>query len=395
MEIETPAEDLSKEDENALYKLKWKKAVKSWKRMKDEGDKKRPPWKSVSVSTLPKADKNALLRAKLLDASRRLRLSKLSIAIQVDLPIYKPSNTIGIPIQNDLILKHDVSILTDGSITLKKEGPGEFILTHSASQMTEAIVGIDSSTQTLLPRSTTRFWEAYLSNDPQCKDSSFTPIEQNLQTQIREIRKINKQISQRSKSYEEMSDDSITGNGDKTSLIKHFKKISKSTGSLLKPTLSSWHFEYPVEEETHWKPYTTKAIPWSSFSNTEIEDRLSNMKLQPILADKQKAPNTDIQECALNADLYDAVQELVVESNSLVETFSRLSSVLIKEDLKVKPPIESFKINSLSDYWVPIVEKHEANVKKLTSELKHPKIRKAKPIVMADLDRILHPKTAV
>lgn len=48
---------------------------KSWKRMKDPGqdkdaESKRPPWRAVSISTLPKPDKNALLRAKLLDASR-------------------------------------------------------------------------------------------------------------------------------------------------------------------------------------------------------------------------------------------------------------------------------------------------------------------------------------
>ncbi|XP_073812545.1 uncharacterized protein isoform X3 [Musca autumnalis] len=44
------------------------------KRMKESSNKKngessRPPWRAVSFSTLPKPDKNALLRAKLLDAS--------------------------------------------------------------------------------------------------------------------------------------------------------------------------------------------------------------------------------------------------------------------------------------------------------------------------------------
>ncbi|XP_055905512.1 uncharacterized protein LOC129941001 isoform X2 [Eupeodes corollae] len=397
--MEAAAVELSQEDENALYKLKWKKVVKSWKRLKDDGDKKRPPWKSVSVSTLPKADKNALLRAKLLDASRRLRLSKLSIAIQVDLPIYKPSRTIGIPVQSDLIPKRDVSILTDGSITIKKEGPGEFILTHSASQMTEAIVGVDIGTQTLLPRLGTRFLETYLSNKPQHKDSSLSPSEQKLYDQICEIRKIgeNGRGRRRSKSADDMSDDSISGNGDKTSLIEHFKKISKSSGTLLKPTLSSWHFEYPVDEEPQWKPYTTKAMPWSSFSNTEIEDRLANMKLQPNF-EKQKSPCADIQEVALNSDLFNAVQELVDESNYLVDTFNRLSSLVpIKEDLtSLKPEnIEIFKIECLSDYWVPIIEKSEARAKKLASELKHPKLQKPKPVSMADYDRVMNPKSVV
>lgn len=37
-----------------------------------DAENKRPPWRAVSVSTLPKPDKNAILRAKLLDASRYL-----------------------------------------------------------------------------------------------------------------------------------------------------------------------------------------------------------------------------------------------------------------------------------------------------------------------------------
>lgn len=54
---------------------------KSWKRMKDSGNEKdaeskRPPWRAVSISTLPKPDKNALLRAKLLDASRQVLKNK-------------------------------------------------------------------------------------------------------------------------------------------------------------------------------------------------------------------------------------------------------------------------------------------------------------------------------
>lgn len=35
-----------------------------------DGETIRPPWRAVSVSTLPKPDKNAILKAKLLDASR-------------------------------------------------------------------------------------------------------------------------------------------------------------------------------------------------------------------------------------------------------------------------------------------------------------------------------------
>lgn len=35
-----------------------------------DAESKRPPWRAVSISTLPKPDKNAILRAKLLDASR-------------------------------------------------------------------------------------------------------------------------------------------------------------------------------------------------------------------------------------------------------------------------------------------------------------------------------------
>lgn len=57
---------------NFEHKIFLFRTTKNWKKIKEisEKDDKRPPWRMASVSTLPKADKSALLRAKLLDASR-------------------------------------------------------------------------------------------------------------------------------------------------------------------------------------------------------------------------------------------------------------------------------------------------------------------------------------
>lgn len=79
----------------------------------------RPPWRSTA--TVPKVDKNALLKAKLLDASRRaIKASKQSnISTQTDPIPVKLMKEASIEIQNDLILMCDQECLTDGTITVK------------------------------------------------------------------------------------------------------------------------------------------------------------------------------------------------------------------------------------------------------------------------------------
>lgn len=81
-------------------------------------ENERPPWAGVSVSTLPKPNKDALRKARLLDATRRMKDKKSSTLVQTDevaIKVTKDENTM---VGDDLILMEDKANITDGSIVL-------------------------------------------------------------------------------------------------------------------------------------------------------------------------------------------------------------------------------------------------------------------------------------
>ncbi|XP_055388225.1 uncharacterized protein LOC129616622, partial [Condylostylus longicornis] len=109
----------------------------NWKKIKEisKKEEKRPPWQPVSLSTLPKPDKETLMKAKLLDASRRMR--KNGVGSQTDFVptiIMKDATN---DIQNDLIWKKDVEILTDGRLIFRNDRPEQFLLTMKEQQFNE------------------------------------------------------------------------------------------------------------------------------------------------------------------------------------------------------------------------------------------------------------------
>lgn len=91
---------------------------------KETIEKERPPWRTVIAATQPKVNKNALLKAKILDATRRALLAQkiCHIGIQTE-----PSTTLvreqSIGVQKDLIRKIDKSMDTDGVVTIRRECP--------------------------------------------------------------------------------------------------------------------------------------------------------------------------------------------------------------------------------------------------------------------------------
>lgn len=91
---------------------------------KETIEKERPPWRTVIAATPPKVNKNALLKAKILDATRRALLAQkiCHIGIQTE-----PSTTLlreqSIDVQKDLIRKMDKSMDTDGVVTIRRECP--------------------------------------------------------------------------------------------------------------------------------------------------------------------------------------------------------------------------------------------------------------------------------
>lgn len=117
-----------------------RKTVKKSKEPKK--DEERPPWRPVSVAPPSKADKNSLLKAKLLDASRyiyfpqnyhkfsfinKLKIRRRALRAQKQTNVYTQTDAIPtklmreaeINVQSDLIETKDKEITTDGSISIK------------------------------------------------------------------------------------------------------------------------------------------------------------------------------------------------------------------------------------------------------------------------------------
>lgn len=100
------------------YRSKPKKSTKGT-------EKERPPWRSVATNVLPPANKNALLKAKILDATRRALLAQRisHTGTQTDSgAILLREKSIGV--QKDLIQMVDKSEDTDGAITIRRDRPG-------------------------------------------------------------------------------------------------------------------------------------------------------------------------------------------------------------------------------------------------------------------------------
>lgn len=90
-----------------------------------EPEKERPPWRSAVATQISKANKSALLKAKILDASRRALLAqkRCHVAVQT-----KTSAKLmwekGTDVQKDLIAMIDRAVETDGSVSFRKDIPG-------------------------------------------------------------------------------------------------------------------------------------------------------------------------------------------------------------------------------------------------------------------------------
>lgn len=100
---------------NKLFNLDLFRVTKNWKKLKEN---ERPPWSGVSVSTLPKPNKQALQKARLLDATRRLRDKKSSTSVQTEEVAIKVTKDETTMVDDDLILMVDKANITDGSIVL-------------------------------------------------------------------------------------------------------------------------------------------------------------------------------------------------------------------------------------------------------------------------------------
>lgn len=90
-----------------------------------EIEKERPPWRTTATNTQTVARRNALLKAKILDATRRALLAQriLHVGTQTDFGAILMREK-SIDAQNDLIQMVDKSEDTDGTITICRDRPG-------------------------------------------------------------------------------------------------------------------------------------------------------------------------------------------------------------------------------------------------------------------------------
>ncbi|XP_043655634.1 uncharacterized protein LOC122621739 [Drosophila teissieri] len=320
------------------------RAKNSWRRMKElaaekekENEAKRPPWRAVSVSTLTKPDKSALLRAKLLDASRRLRAGKANVALQTDFVPTKLMKEVSFGVQKDLILLKDVGILTDGQYSKKKDGYEKYVLTYSMSQMTDSVPTVSRQTQTLLPKAYNKdLVNSYLPKSDDDDSDDICDVEKRLGDQIAKIRRLNFDESNQSR-----------GSGSNT---------------ILAPTLASWHFDddaVEMESERHFIPYTIESFkPWRSFVPFPFRLRGN------ALIGTQK-----IDWYAL----LQSIDDLITESNHLVD---KLEHIMIENQAHRRsvlgklgkiPNFEPTKFIAPSEQWLPLIEQQEKQLQIILS----------------------------
>lgn len=94
-------------------------------RKSSKADIERPPWRAVLIAPPQKVNKNALLKAKILDATRRALLAQKINHVGTQTDAYTTllrEKAIGV--QKDLIRMVDKSEHTDGTITIRKDRPG-------------------------------------------------------------------------------------------------------------------------------------------------------------------------------------------------------------------------------------------------------------------------------
>ncbi|XP_022219414.2 uncharacterized protein LOC111072085 isoform X2 [Drosophila obscura] len=307
-----------------------------------ENESKRPPWRAVSVSTLTKPDKSALLRAKLLDASRRLRAGKANVGLQTDFVPTKLMKEASVDVQKDLILHKDIGILTDGQYCRKKDGYQQYVLTYSMSQMTESVATVSRYTQTLLPKAYNKdVINRYL---PKC-DENENGIISNLETGLDDT------ISRIRKLYFD----------DESQLQRHAVGTGR-IGLNLTPTLDSWNFDddpAEMESDRHFIPYTIESYhPWRSFAPVPFHLRgnsvIGSMKIDWYA-------------------LLQSIDDLINESNQLVD---KLEQIMLGNSLHQATrltnfcQITKFKSSNFkppSEHWLPIIDQQEKQLKLILS----------------------------
>ncbi|XP_053682834.1 uncharacterized protein LOC128733186 [Sabethes cyaneus] len=382
---ETTSETQSVSDESitasnanlAPLSTKSNAATKSGKKsVPKEDPKERPPWRAASVSSvLPKKD----LRARILDASKRLR--RANVSVQTDPTPTKLMKEASTDEQEDLITMKDEEILTDGNLVVKEVG--NLIFTHSVAQMTDTVQTINAATQTALPRSAVSF-RKFLEAGERDGQNSNSGSEEAPAELVREyscfeeLLKIDKQIKQFFDNeldileVPDIPEDNASGLGDDNSKDKNTPDLlamsSQETGQhkprLAEPsTYSSWQsLDFSDEELESYVPreLPRRTIgegdqPWAKFKDLVIGSRVVNMRLSPIPARKPKTNNK--KSVTWSDAQHRAVSDLLHEATALVDIFDQVS-MLLGPDIKLHTiPVAEDDFNLPPPKWEPLLTK--------------------------------------
>ncbi|KAJ6639253.1 hypothetical protein Bhyg_11995, partial [Pseudolycoriella hygida] len=339
-----------------------------------EPEKERPPWKPVSIATPSKADKNALLKAKILDATRRALISQ------------RIAHT---SCQTDPIPSRDQQVETDGSVTIKKESPGgcekiiffekyckkekfiAVILTQTIGIATDDILVNEIATQTARPKTSLSFATLPFRNKSDnhriygSVDRNILRNARSLQVQVQGMKRIEEQLwAKRNKicldddthtannketihdSQElEFSDDSLCDNEKTPDFCRHFSSDGcddrgndVEENFLNAPTLTSWTGFESSDEDDYDLPELPKRTvsegyaPWKNFRDILVGNRLANMHLSPI---PPRKANYRSKSVTWSDAQHRAVSELMFEASALLDVFDNVA-LLIGPDLSCK-----------------------------------------------------------
>uniref|UniRef100_A0A336LJW0 CSON009022 protein n=1 Tax=Culicoides sonorensis TaxID=179676 RepID=A0A336LJW0_CULSO len=338
---------------------------------------KKPPWRAIiNPAPPPKPDKQAMYKAKMLDATR-LPVSRRAIikqrmqgcqnaSMQTDPLPTKCMKDVSID-QKGLIILKDQEILTDGNVLIKKED-GKFILTNSVAILTDLPLREDAATQTALPRSEIdyrQFIEPDVDAIRKEVDQIFEVSQSNRAKHKHEIDALLKELKgtsdeplvQETHVNEELSSvDSLDIIPDNAEQIK--ARLSSYEAQLPRRphfnTHSQWsNLDFPDYEIPPSLPRRTQSdgvAPWNNFKDLVLGDRLSRMSLPPVCnapIEQQKTRSRSVGRKTVSwSDSHQrAVNELIAEASNLITVFDKISILLGPSlgNLAQIPSIEALK----------------------------------------------------
>ncbi|XP_055322630.1 uncharacterized protein LOC129578312 [Sitodiplosis mosellana] len=366
-------------------------------RKSSKADVERPPWRAVLIAPPQKVNKNALLKAKILDATRRALLAQKINHVATQTDAYATllrEKAIGV--QKDLIRMVDKAEHTDGTITIRKDRPGGLIITQTVGQMTEKTASNTIATQTPLPRTYLSF-ASLASKSKAPLGYQTTPFERQmlenellLQTQQNALKAIDLKITEKylndrqakdectpskqqsgSSSYEQITpgdgqqdenSQSISSSAPNSSSqqIKIDKIAMKMRENSIKnSTFGCWDdFDFS-DNETDLPDLPRRTIsdgstPWNNFNEIVIGQRLASMTLSPL---QNRPPKSGTKKKTVTwNDRQLAVTKLINEASALINIFNEVSIMLGPEmSINKSAARKEDKVNIPKSKWEPIL----------------------------------------